>query len=141
GLGALLAVACLVAAAVAAAAVLRRRERSDRRLAAVAYLGVVPLGGLVATFAALITHQYYFWPVLVLPFALAPLALPRGVLAESAVVLAGALVVLGVATGGVANLAAAGGYFGYRNAETRCLDAAVGPALGYATFSDARRLS
>lgn len=139
--GAVLAVLCLAAAVFATAVVLRRRVSADRGWVAVVYLGVVPLGGLAATFVALITHYYYFWPVLILPFVLALLALPRGVLPEASVVAAGALVVVAVATGALTNLPAAGGYFGYRNAETRCLDAAVPGALGYATFSDARRLA
>jgi hypothetical protein len=140
-LGAVLALACLGAAVAAAVVVLRRRGHADRRLLGVVYLGVVPLGGLVATFLALITHYYYLWPVLILPIVLALLALPRRVLAEAAVVGAGGLVVLGVVTGAMGNLPAVGGYFGYRNAETRCLDDAAPGALGYATFSDARRLS
>ena len=139
--GAVLAVACLAAAIVATVVVVRRRERADRRLVAVVYLGVVPLGGLAATFVALITHYYYLWPVLVLPFVLVLLAVPRGVLREAAVAAAGLLVVVGIVTGALGNLPAAVGYFGFRNAETRCLDAAVPGELGYATFSDARRLS
>lgn len=139
--GAVLAVACLGAAVAAAVVVLRRRGLADRRLLGVVYLGVVPLGGLAATFVALITHYYYLWPVLILPFVLALLALPRGLLAEAAVVAAGGLVVLGIVTGAIGHLAAVGGYFGYRTAETRCLDAAAPGELGYATFSDARRLA
>lgn len=139
--GAVLAILCLAAAVVAAVTVFRRRERADRRLLAVVYLGVVPLGGLVATFVALITHYYYFWPVLVLPVVLVLLAVPRRILAEASIVAAGVVVVVGVVCGATTNLATADRYFGYRTAETRCLDDAVGPALGYATFSDARRLS
>lgn len=143
GTGAVLAIVCLVVAVIAAVVVFRRRETADRRLLAVVYLGVVPLGGLLATFVALITHYYYFWPVLVLPFVLVLLAVPRRIVAETALVAAGVVVVVGVVAGATTNLPAADRYFGYRNAETRCLDDALDgrPALGYATFSDARRLS
>jgi hypothetical protein len=50
-------------------------------------------------------------------------------------------VVVGVVTGAASTLGSADRFFGYRNAETICLDDAVPGRLGYATFSDARRLS
>ena len=49
--------------------------------------------------------------------------------------------VVAIGTGAAANLVDAGRFFGYRDAETRCLDAVVPGQTGYATFSDARRLA
>jgi hypothetical protein len=46
-----------------------------------------------------------------------------------------------LATGLTTNLGTVDRYFGFRNAETVCLDAAVPGQLGYATFSDSRRVS
>jgi hypothetical protein len=103
------------------------------------FFGVVPLGGLAATFVALITHYYYFWPVLVLPFVLMLFALPASTLSRAAAAATLATLAIGFVTGGVANLAGSH-YFGYRTAETRCLDAVVPGQVGYATFSDARRV-
>lgn len=139
-LGAILAVGCTVAAAVTWGRVAGRRRDADGRAFMAIYLGFVPLGGLAATVVALITHQYYFWPALVLPFVLALFSVPARVLEPVVIGGAGALLVVGVATGGVANLAGAGGYFGYRGAETQCLDRAVPGQVGFATFSDARRV-
>lgn len=139
--GLVLAVVCLVAAAVAAAVLLRRRGEPGGRLLAVVYLGVVPLGGLGATFLVMITHYLYFWPVLILPFVLVLLAVPRVAVPSAAAVAAALLVVVAIATGLTSNLGSVDRYAGYRNAETTCLDAAVPGELGYATFSDARRLS
>jgi hypothetical protein len=139
--GLVLSVVCLAVAAGAAALYLQRRRHPDRRLLAVVYLGVVPLGGLGATFVLMITHYLYFWPVLILPFVLVLLAVPR--VAVPAVAASGAvvLVVVAIATGLMTNVGTADRFFGYRNAETACLDAAVPGQLGYATFSDARRVS
>jgi len=139
GLG--LAVLCLAAAAGATVAYLRRSTAPDRRLLAVVMLGLAPLGGLLATYLMMITHYYYFWPVLILPFALVPLALPRATLAPAVAVGGAGLVVVALATGAVANLGHVDRYFGFRTAETMCLDDAVPGRVGYATFSDARRLS
>ena len=139
GLG--FAVLCLAAAAGAAVAYLRHSTAPDRRLLAVVMLGLAPLGGLLATYLMTITHYYYFWPVLILPFALVPLALPRPALAPAAAAGGAGLVVVALATGAVANLGHVDRYFGYRTAETTCLDDAVPGRVGYATFSDARRLS
>jgi hypothetical protein len=139
--GIVLAVVCLAGTIVAAIAFARRQGDPDRRLLAVVFLGLIPLGGLAGTFVALITHYYYFWPVLVLPFVLVLLAVPRVVVPTA--VASGSVVLLAVAfaTGLTSNLGIADRYFGYRNAETACLDAAVAGQLGYSTFSDARRLS
>jgi hypothetical protein len=140
-LGLALALVCLAAALVAAVAWWRGVRKPRVPLIAVVYLGLVPLGGLAATFAALITHYYYFWPVLILPFALVLLALPR--VAIPAATASGAVLVVAVALGVglTSNLGTVDRYFGYRNHETICLDTAVPGELGYATFSDARRLS
>lgn len=135
-LGALLAVGALIAWVRLAS----HSAGEGARTFATLYFGLVPLGGLGATVVALITHQYYFWPVLVLPFLLVLFAVPPRFAGR--VVLGGAVafVVVGLTTGGVANLAHLDGYFGYRSAETRCLDEAVPGQTGFATFSDARRV-
>lgn len=140
-MGLVLAVVCLAVAAVAAVLYVRGSAQPDRRLLAVVVLGVMPLGGLGATFVVMITHYLYFWPVLILPWVLVLLAVPR--VAVSAVAASGALVlvVVAMATGVTTQLGTVDRYFGYRNTETACLDAAVPGQLGYATFSDARRLS
>jgi hypothetical protein len=139
-LGAILAVGCTVSAVVAWARLTRHGGDAGPRVAATLYLGLVPLGGLAATFVALVTHQYYFWPALVLPFVLVLFAVPARAVEPVVIGGAGALLVVGVATGGVTNLAGAGGYFGYRSGETQCLDRAVPGQVGFATFSDARRV-
>ncbi|MEO8527960.1 MAG: hypothetical protein ABI435_02675 [Pseudolysinimonas sp.] len=140
--GALLAFGCLFAAVTAwIALVTKQREFDERRSFAAVFLGLVPVGGIVATFLATITQFYYFWPALVLPFALAAFALPRRTLKVARVVAAASLLVVGIVGGGGATLADAGRYFGYRSPETQCLDAAVSGQVGFATFSDARRVS
>jgi hypothetical protein len=140
--GLVLAVICLGSAVVAAVRYVRREASA----LPVVYLGLIPLGGLAATFALMITHYLYFWPVLILPFVLVLLAVPRVSRSTVGLVPATAsaallFVAIAVATGGIANPASADRFFGYRNAETICLDDAVPGRLGYATFSDARRLS
>jgi hypothetical protein len=140
-LGIALAVICLAAAVVAAVLWLRRRAEPDRRLLAVVMLGTIPLGGLGATYLMMITHYYYFWPVLILPYVLVLLAVPRVAAAPGAVAGGAALLIIALVTGLTANPGTADRYFGFRSAETRCLDQAVPGRLGYATFSDARRLS
>jgi hypothetical protein len=138
--GAVLAGVCAAAAVAALVAVLRLGSRADPRLPLVVYLGAVPVGGLVATFLALITHQYYLWPVLILPFTLVLLAVPRVALPHALLTGAAALVIVGLVTGAATNLPRVDRYLGYRTAETRCLDRVVPGEVGYATFSDARRL-
>lgn len=139
-LGAILAVCCAWAAGVAWVRLTRRGRDVGPRTSATLYLGLVPVGGLASTFVALVTHHYYFWPALVLPFVLVLFAVPARVVKPVVIGGATALLVVGVATGGLGNLAGAGGYFGYRSAETRCLDRAVPGQVGFATFSDARRV-
>lgn len=140
-LGAVLAVGCLIAAGVAwVRATGRGGYPGEQRDLATVFLGLVPLGGLAATFVALITHYYYFWPVLVLPFTLALFAIPAGALRPAAIAGAAAILGVGAATGGIPNLTQSGAYIGYRSAETRCLDRAVPGQIGFATFSDARRV-
>ena len=51
------------------------------------------------------------------------------------------LIVVLIATGLTTNLGTVDRYFGYRSSETACIDDAVPGQLGYATFSDARRVS
>jgi hypothetical protein len=76
----------------------------------------------------------------VLPLVLALFAIPeRGVGLGLAPAVAAVLVVA-VATGGVPNLIRSGQYVGFRGPETRCLDEAVPGQVGFATFSDARRV-
>ncbi|MEO6085077.1 MAG: hypothetical protein ABIQ18_18390 [Umezawaea sp.] len=135
--GLVAAVVCLAGAVLVARLYWRRRE--PRHLVAVWY-GLVPLVGLTGTVVLLITHQYYLWPVLVAPMVFLLLAVPfRAVpwtLAVGLVTIA-ALVVTTSSFGDEER------YFGHRSAETRCLDDVlpVGDEVGYATFSDARRLS
>ncbi|MDP9027200.1 MAG: hypothetical protein M3N46_06530 [Actinomycetota bacterium] len=140
-LGVALSVVSLLAAA--AAIIVFWRRRRDGRLLAVVYLGLVPLGGLAMTYAFMITHYLYFWPVLVLPLVLWPLALPRVALRAAGGIGVAAFMVIALATGIVAgNLTHLDRYFGYRNDETACIASAVpNGSVGYATFSDARRLS
>lgn len=140
GTGALLAVALLVVAGVAAVSVARGRAEHPRRALAIVYLGSLPLAGLAATFVLLITHQYYLWPVLLLPFSLALLLAPPPAVRPGLVVGAAATLLVALGTGSVATLPRAGDYVGYRSPETRCLDQVVPGSLGYATFSDARRV-
>ena len=140
-LGAVLGLGCLVLAVGTCVALARRDDPPDERRAyATVFLGLVPLGGLAATAVALITHYYYFWPALVLPFVLALFAIPLRALQPVVVAGAAVLVAVGAASGGVPNLVSAGGYFGYRSPETRCLDRVVPGQVGFATFSDARRV-
>lgn len=129
-------------AAVGAGIVFWRRRRDGRTLAIV-YFGLVPLGGLAMTYVFMITHYLYFWPVLVLPLVLVPLTLPRAVLPAAAGIGIAAVTALAMTTGLVAgNLKHLDNYFGYRNDETACIANAVPQgSVGYATFSDARRLS
>lgn len=139
--GAVLACACLLAAVLATVVYFQRKGKGDSRLLAVIYLGVVPLGGLGATYAAMITHYLYFWPVLILPFVLVLLAVPRKALGLSAMTGAILFAAFAVGTGLASNLDVAERYFDYRSDETACLDAAAASQLGYATFSDSRRVS
>ncbi|MEO8262912.1 MAG: hypothetical protein ABI566_10120 [Pseudolysinimonas sp.] len=134
--GLVLAVVCLATAIVAAVLYARGRTSS----LAVVYLGLIPLGGVAATFALMITHYLYFWPVLILPFVLVLLAVPRGAVPVAAASAALVLFAVGLATG-AANFGTVDRYFGYRTPETVCLDEFVPGQLGYATFSDSRRLS
>ncbi len=141
-IGALLAVVCLVGAGIAAGVYLRRRPADDRLLAAV-YLGLVPLAGLAGTFVLMITHYLYFWLVLIAPFIVILMAVPRGWALRLLPVGVAGLLVIAVVTGAGTTLANDKQYFGYRDHETQCLDSQLPPGatLGYATFSDARRLS
>jgi len=139
-LGIALAILCLVVAGLAAGVWLRART-PDPRLLAVVLLGTVPLGGLAATYLMMITHYYYFWPVLVLPFVLVLLAVPRVALPSVLAGGAAGLLAIAIVTGLTTNLATASRFFGYRGDEMACIDAAVPGQTGYATFSDARRLS
>lgn len=141
GGGVVLAVGCLAGAVLAAARYLRGGPHPDRRLLAVVMLGMIPLGGLAATYLMMITHYYYFWPVLILPWVLALLAVPRFAHAPAVVAGAGALLVVAVSTGLPSQLTQVDRYLTFRTDETVCLDESVPGATGYATFSDARRLS
>jgi hypothetical protein len=75
----------------------------------------------------------------VLPFVLVLFALPAATLSRVLAAATLATLAIGLATGGVANLAGSR-YVGYRTPETRCLDAVVPGQVGFATFSDARRV-
>jgi hypothetical protein len=120
-----------------------RRRMSRSAVSAVAlYYALVPVTGLVGTLVLLITDYLYLWPVLILPLILSLLPLPTRWIPWAASIAIGALVVAGAVTGGATNLARAPAYFSYRSPETRCLDQKLpaGVTVGYATFSDARRI-
>jgi hypothetical protein len=135
--GLLAAVACLVGAVLVARRYWRHRE--PRHLVAVWY-GLVPLVGLAGTVVLLITHQYYLWPVLVAPMVFLLLAVPFRAVPWTLAVGLATIAALVVTTSSFGD---EGRYFGHRSAETKCLDNAlpVGDEVGYATFSDSRRLS
>ena len=131
---------CLMAAVILGV----RYVRSGGEHARLAvWFGLVPLTGLAGTVILLITHSLYLWPVLIAPLVFVLLAIRRAwipwMLAAGAVSFA----ILLVVTGGAANLATPERFFGHRSDETRCLDDRLpaGAEIGYATFSDARRLS
>ncbi len=140
-LGIGLAVACFAAAIVVTVMYFQRRGQGDSRHLAVVYLGIVPLGGLSATYALMITHYLYFWPVLILPFVLVLLAIPRNGLRLCAAAGAIAFLAFAMMTGLTSNLGVVERYFEYRSEETICLDSAAAAQVGYATFSDSRRVS
>lgn len=135
--GLLAAVMCLVGAVLLARLYWRRRD--PRHLVAVWY-GLVPLVGLAGTVALLVTHQYYLWPVLVAPLVFLLLAVPFRAVPWT---LAAGLVTVVALVMTTSSFGDEGRYFGHRSAETQCLDDVlpVGDEVGYATFSDARRLS
>jgi len=136
-LGAVASVLCLVGAVIAARLYWRRREP---RLLVAAWYGLMPLTGLAGTVVLLITHQLYLWPVLVAPLVLLLLAVPFRAVPWALAAGLITIVALVVATSSFGN---EGRYFGHRSAETTCLDDVLpsGNEVGYATFSDARRLS
>lgn len=140
--GAGLAVACLVAGILALRDYRLADEPSDRDLA-LPFLALLPVLGIAATFLLLIANHLYFWLAIVAPFSIALMAVPGRWLRWALPIGAAGLVALGLAAGAVPNLGHPERYFGARSAETVCLDENL-PAdahLGYATFSDARRLS
>ena len=141
-LGAVLVLAGLGVAVVLAVRMIRRRVPNRAVPAVALYYALVPITGLAGTLVLLITDYLYLWPVLVLPFVLVLLPLPRRWVPWAAIIAVASLLVAGSITGGAENLARASSYFGYRSAETRCLDAKLpaGMTVGYATFSDARRI-
>ena len=120
-----------------------RHRLPNRAVPAVAlYYALVPITGLAGTLVLIITDYLYLWPALVLPFVFLLLPLPRSWIPWAAGTAALALLVVGAITGGAENLTQVPSYFAYRNAETRCLDEKLpaGMTVGYATFSDARRI-
>jgi hypothetical protein len=141
-IGAVLMVAGLGVAVVLAVRMIRRRVRNRAVPAVVLYYALVPITGLAGTLVLLITDYLYLWPVLVLPLVLVLLPLPQRWVPWAAMVAAASLLVVGSITGGAENLTRASTYFTYRSAETKCLDAKLPPGMtvGYATFSDARRI-
>lgn len=140
--GAMLAILCLIAAVVCVILWVRGAKPASGLLAA-CYLGLIPLGGIGATYLMMITHHYYFWFTLIAPFVLVMLALPNRWLPAGALGATAALVAIALATGSFSPPSGGERFFGYRNSETACLDAALppGPQVGYATFSDSRRLA
>ena len=140
--GTVLTIAGLALAVAFAVRVLGRRVPNGALPAVALYYALVPVTGLAASIVLLITDYLYLWPVLVLPLVLVLLPLPATWIPWSAIVAAGSLLVAGSVTGGAVNLGHVSTYFAYRSAETRCLDAKLprGMTVGYATFSDARRI-
>ena len=141
-LGGTLVLAGLGVAVVLAIRMIRRRVPNRAVPAVALYYALVPITGLAGTLALLITDYLYLWPVVVLPLVLILLPLPQNWVPWAGGVAAAGLLVAGSITGGAENLARASTYFTYRSAETRCLDAKLpaGMTVGYATFSDARRI-
>lgn len=119
-----------------------RSITSRSMTSAALYYALVPITGLAGTFVLIITDYLYLWPVVILPLVLVLLPLPRRWLPWAAGVAALVLLGTGILTGGATNLGRVSTYFTYRSAETRCLDARLPPGMtvGYATFSDARRI-
>lgn len=141
-LGLAAAVIALVAAIVVIVQVIRRRMPHSDRVGVAIYLGLVPVLGILCTTALLVTHYFYFWPVVVGSMVTVLLAMPRRWAPRFLIGATAAFIAIAVASGGLTNLAHTDRYFGHRSAETKCLDAAL-PAgsVGYATYSDTRRLS
>ncbi|HEY4267066.1 MAG TPA: hypothetical protein VGM94_02630, partial [Galbitalea sp.] len=141
-LGALAAAAGIVVAIVVIVRLARNRMQWGPRTFVTLYYALVPVTGLAGTFALIITDYLYFWPVLIAPLVFVLVPLPARWVPFALPATALALVVAGTMTGGAGNLASASGYFTYRSDETRCLDSRLpaGDDIGYATFSDARRL-
>jgi hypothetical protein len=140
-LGGVAALSGLIVAIVVATRSMRERNLTPRRQASL-YFGLVPVTGLLATLALIITDYLYFWPVLIAPLVFLLLPLPGAWVRWGVPVAAAGLVVVGLGAGGATSIAASPAYFSYRSAETQCLDSGLpaGVRVGYATFSDARRL-
>jgi hypothetical protein len=141
-LGALLVLGGLVVAVVLSIRLVRRRLPNRTLPATAIYYALVPVAGLAGTLVLIITDYLYLWPVLVLPLVLVLFPLPRAWVPWAAGMAAASLLVAGSLTGGAENLGHISTYFAYRSAETRCLDSKLptGMTVGYATFSDARRI-
>lgn len=137
GAGVLAAVVCLVGAV---RAMRRYWHRPEPRLLVAAWYGMVPLVGLAGTAALLITHNLYLWPVIVAPMVFLLLAVPFRAVPR---VLGAGLLTIAVLVATTSSPGHEDRYFGHRSAETRCLDEVLpaGNEVGYATFSDSRRLS
>lgn len=129
-----------------AAIVLMARYRTRRSHGVVPlttlYFALIPITGLAGTAVLAITHYLYAWPILVAPTVFLLAAIPIRV---ARIVLPVGLIVTIIAasmSGGVANLSTPTNYFGSRAPDTRCIDELPeSMTLGYATFTDARRLA
>jgi hypothetical protein len=141
-LGTALALAGLVVAIVLAVRLIRHRLQNRAVPAVALYYALVPITGLAGTVVLIITDYLYLWPVLILPLMLVLLPLPRNWVPWAVGIAAVALLAAGTVTGGAADLGRVTGYFSYRSSETKCLDSRLptGMTVGYATFSDARRI-
>lgn len=119
------------------------RRTPQPRLLVVVYCGLVPLLGIAATYVAMITHYLYVWPVFIAPFVFSLLLVQGRWVTRTLAVVPAAFLAIAIGTGSVAAIGHPERYFGYRNAETICIDDFVpdGVTAGYATFSDSRRLS
>ena len=140
--GAVLAVLEFLSAIVVVVFVLRRRLEPEPRILSAVYFGLFPVLGLACTAIVMITHNLYFWPVVIAPYVIALLALPGRWSVRALLVAAIAFFAVVSGSGGFSTLASGQEYFGHRTAETECLDSKLPRgAVGYATFSDSRRLS
>jgi hypothetical protein len=141
-LGAVLLLGGVVVAVVLAVRMIRRTVPNRAVPAVAMYYALVPVTGLAGTLLLLITDYLYLWPVVILPLVLVLLPIRRRWVPWASCIAIAVLVVAGSITGGASNLGRVGAYFSYRSPETQCLDSRLPPGMtiGYATFSDARRI-
>jgi hypothetical protein len=131
----------IAAAAVMAHVYVARRPRDGRALVAI-YAGLLPATGLAATAALLITNYLYLWPVVIAPLVFVLVPVPRRLVTPLLATGVAGLALTAVLTHAAESMRHLDQYFAYRPPVTACLDDRLPPGVtvGYATFSDARRL-